>query len=73
MDTHRTMTRPEKQCVPPRRVSDVARGSFLYPRAKNKIAGGLIQFLVLGFWDKNTGICTSTMPYRRDFPASTRI
>ena len=27
--------------------------------------------VVLGFWDKNTGICAGTMPDRRDFP--TRI
>ena len=26
--------------------------------AKNKIAGRHIPFLVLDFWDKNTGICT---------------
>ena len=30
-------------------------------------------FSVLGFWDKNTGICAGTMPYRRDFSATTRI
>ena len=28
---------------------------------------------VLGFWDKNTGICAGVMPYRRDFMATTRI
>ena len=41
--------------------------------AKNKIAGRMIPFLVLGFWDKSTGICASAMPYRRDFQATTRI
>ena len=30
-------------------------------------------FLVLGSWDKNTGICAGAMPYRRDFAATTRI
>ena len=40
---------------------------------KNKIAGRIILFLVLGFWDKNTGIFAGAMPYRRDFPATTRI
>ena len=25
------------------------------------------------FWDINTGISTGAMPYRRDFPATTRI
>ena len=28
---------------------------------------------VLAFWDKITGICAGTMPYRRDFPVTTRI
>ena len=41
--------------------------------AKNKIAGRFILFLVLGFWDKNTGICAGAVQYRRDFPATTRI
>ena len=41
--------------------------------AKNKIAGRMITFLVLGFWDKNTGTCAGAMPYRRDFPTTTRI
>ena len=27
-------------------------------------------FLVLGFRDKNTGICAGAMPYRRNFPAT---
>ena len=30
-------------------------------------------FSVLGFWDKNTGICPGAMPYRRDFLATIRI
>ena len=30
-------------------------------------------FSVLSFWDKNAGICAGGMPYRRDFPATTRI
>ena len=45
-------------------------------RAKNKIAGRLIPFLVLGFWDKHTGICAGAMPYRRDLrplPGSRRF
>ena len=41
--------------------------------AKNKIAGSMIPFLVLGFWDTNTGICAGAMPYRRDFPTTSRI
>ena len=41
--------------------------------AKNKIAGRFIPFSVLGFWDKNAGICAGAMPYRRDFPATTGI
>ena len=40
--------------------------------AKNKIAGRIISFSVLGFWDK-TPWHTGTMPYCRDFPATTRI
>ena len=35
--------------------------------AKNKIAGRIRPFLVLGFWDKSTGICAGAMPYRRIF------
>ena len=31
------------------------------------------SFSVLGFWDENTGICAGAMPFRRDFPATTRI
>ena len=31
------------------------------------------RFLGLDFWDKNTMECTSAMPYRRDFLATTRI
>ena len=38
--------------------------------AKNKFAGRIIPFLVLGFWDKNTGIWAG-MPCHRDFPATT--
>ena len=30
-------------------------------------------FLVLGLWDKKTVRCAGAMPYRRDFPATTRI
>ena len=41
--------------------------------AKNKIAGRIITFLVLSFWNKNTEICVGAMPYRRDFPTTTRI
>ena len=49
-----------------RQTSDVQ--SFVIPgpdvrqtvftiHAKNKFVGRIIQFLVLDFWDKNTGIC----------------
>ena len=31
------------------------------------------SYFVLGFWDKNTGICAGAIPYRRDFPATTGI
>ena len=41
--------------------------------AKNNIAGRIIPFLVLGFWDTNTGVCTGAMPYRRDILATTGI
>ena len=41
--------------------------------AKNMFAGGFIPFLVLGFWNKNTGIYAGAMPYRRDFPVTTGI
>ena len=41
--------------------------------AKNKTAGRMIPSLVPGFWDKITMICAVVMPYRRDFPATTRI
>jgi hypothetical protein len=44
-----------------------ASDSNAYIHAKNKIAGRFILFSVLGFWDKNTGICAGAMPYRRDF------
>ena len=30
-------------------------------------------FSVLGFCEKKNGICAGVMPYRRDFPATTRI
>ena len=51
---------------------------FVYTRgtaihAENKIAGGFIPFLVLGFWDENTEIYAGDMPYRRNSPATTRI
>ena len=41
--------------------------------AKNKKAGRIIPFLVLGFWDNNTAICVGAMSYRRYFPVNTRI
>ena len=41
--------------------------------AKNKFVGRIIPFVVLRFWDKNTGMCAGAMPYRRDFPATTGI
>ena len=45
--------------------------------AKNTIAGRitpiLVRAFVLDFWDKNTGMCTGAMPYRRALPATTRI
>ena len=31
------------------------------------------SFSVLGFWDKNAGICAGAMPYRRDVQATSRI
>ena len=41
--------------------------------AKNKIAGlPNYTFSILGFWDKNIGICAGAMPYRRDFSATTK-
>ena len=33
----------------------------------------IILFCVLGFGDKNTGICAGAMPHRQDFRATTRI
>ena len=41
--------------------------------AQNKIAGRIIPFLVLGFWDKNTVICAGAIPFCRDFPATTMM
>ena len=43
--------------------------------AKNKYAHTrrAIPFSVLGFEDKNTGICAGAMPYRRDVLTTTRI
>ena len=68
-----TLERLRSQTVPSRaRSPDRLLGGFIL-RTKNKIAGRLIPFLVLGFWDKNTGICAGAMPYRRDFPATTGI
>ena len=55
----RNCTRPAAGCL-----------SF---HTKNKFVGRIIPFLVLGFWDKNTGICAGAMPYRRDFPTTTRL
>ena len=40
---------------------------------KNTIASRLILLLVLGFWDNNTVVCAGAIPYRRYFPATTRI
>ena len=37
------------------------------------IVARFIPFSVLSFWVKSTGICAGTMPYRRDFTATTRI
>ena len=45
----------------------------LYIHAENTFASRFIPFLVLGFWDENTGIYAGAMPYRRDFPATTGI
>ena len=42
-------------------------------QAKNKISGRIIPILVLGFWDKNTGMRAGAMPYHQDFSATTRI
>ena len=41
--------------------------------AQNKIAASRIPFSVRGFWDKNTVMWAGAMPYRRYFPATTRI
>ena len=39
-----------------------------------RLQAELPLFLVLGVWDKNTGIlCAGAMEYRRDFPTTTRI
>ena len=32
-----------------------------------------VLYFVLGFWDKNTVMCAGAIPYRRYFPATTRI
>ena len=49
--------------VRPPHLSDVSG-----MHANNKIAGRIIPFLVLRFWDKNTGICAGAMLYyRRNF------
>ena len=34
----------------------------------NKIAGRIIPFLALVFWDKTTVVCAGAMPYRGDLP-----
>ena len=43
-----------------------------YSHAKNSVAGSIIPFSVLGFWDKTTMACAGAMPFRRDFPATIR-
>ena len=54
--------------VPARRGSSLGRyHANLSPATRNW------PFSVLGFWDKNNGIYAGAMPYRRDFPATTRI
>ena len=42
-------------------------------RAKNSIAGRMMTFSVLGFWDRITVACAGAMPFRRDLPATTNI
>ena len=41
--------------------------AVLSNHANNNIAGRIIPFLVLGFWDKNAGIYAGAMPYRPVF------
>ena len=75
----RLFPRPRSQRKPHFAPCTRADHTFAYLRfetifyAKNKIAGRFAPFLVLGFWDKTTGICAGTMPYRRVFPATTEI
>ena len=33
----------------------------------------MIPSLLLGFWDRNTVVCAGAIPYRKDFPATTRF
>ena len=57
------------RCAQARRGCPAARAHH----AQNTIAGRIIPFLVLGFWDKNAVICAGAMPHRRGFPATTGI
>ena len=47
--------------------------AFLTDHAKHMVAGRMIPFLVLGFWDKITGMCAGVMPHFRNCAATTRI
>ena len=51
---------------------DPAAAAMAANHAKNKCSGRIIPLSVLGFWDKNTGICAGAIPYRWDFPATTQ-
>ena len=42
-------------------------------QAENDNVGWIIAFSVLRFWDKNTMAWAGAMPFRWDFPATTRI
>ena len=64
---------PRTGCVKVSGVRFPRRSAVFTSHAKNKIAGQIIPFLVPGLWDKNTMICAGTMPYHRDFLATTRI
>ena len=67
-DSHKIKSAPKRQ-----KEDTLANDTQKPIHAKNKISGRVIPLLVLGFWDKNTGICAGAMSYRRDFPVTTRI
>ena len=58
-------------------MTEIAHSPTTRTRARrshveNKIAP-ITPVLVIGFWDKNTGIRAGAMPYRHNFPATTGI